>query len=278
MASIEYSLFRAKFVLPLQKLLFDKAPSPRDMFIEAINDRPSAELRAGYTWHIGNIRKFTDQAGYFAVGRTTSATVEKFDQGTGNFLEEELETSPYTHVVFDASIGILGIAKKPALAPSAKGIASKIQLLLGQTKIVLENEVDVEIAPIPDPDGFIKAIAAAYRVTRFTASFKGPNPIDADELFQRPLAVYCSAVGGEKGKTVVQGADLNRETVQAVARSSAATGNDASARIVKTPKQKPITVTLAGDAIKKKYDEDTHDPKEVLADMMSLYKKVRSHE
>ena len=248
------------------------------MLLAGIFERPSAEIRAGYKWHIGNIREFSESSGYFAVGRTTSATIEKFDEGTGNFLEEELETSPYTHVVFDASIGILGIAKKAALAPTAKGIASKIQLLLAQTEAVLENEVEVEVSPIPDPEGFLKAIAAAYRVSRFTATFKGPNPIDADELFQKPLAVYCSAIGGSKGKTLVQGEDLNREVVQAVARSSAATGNDASARIMKTAKQKPITVTMAGDPVKKKYDEATHDPKVVLADMMSLYKKVRTND
>lgn len=278
MATIEYSLFRVKFIKPRQVLLFDDAPSPSEMLLEAIAERPSAEIRAGYAWHIGNIQHFTKKTGYFAVGRTTSATIEKFDEDSGNFLEEELETSPYTHVVFEGSIGFLAIAKKVTLAPTSKGIASKIQLLLGQAKVALKNEVTVEVSPIPDPEGFLKAVAAAYRVSRFSATFRGPNPFDADELFQKPLSVYCSAVGAQKGKTQVQGADLNRDVVQAVARSSAATGNEASARIMRTASQKPITISLAGDAMKKKYDEDLHDPKTVLHDMTNLYHKVRSSE
>ena len=278
MATIEYSLFRAKFIKPKQSILFDSGMSPSDIFLSAIQDRPSAEIRAGYVWHIGNIQPFTKTLGYFAVGRTTNATIEKFDSQSKNFVVEELETSPYTHVVYDASIGILGIAKKASLAPTSKGIASKIELLFGQTHNVLKNEITVEVRPIPDPDGFLKAVAAAYRVSRFTASFRGPNPVDADALFQKPLAVYCSKVGGEKGKVQVQGTDLDREVVQEVARSSAATGNEASARIFKSASQKPITISMSGDPIKKKYDEDTHDTKKVLHDMTGLYQKVRSND
>jgi len=280
MATIEYSLFRAKFVKPRQQSLFDPNLTAAQLFLSAILEKPSAEIRTGYMWHIGNLQPFDDDnmTGYFAVGRTTNATVEKFDPESKNFLVEELETSPYTHVVFDASIGILGIAKKTSLAPTAKGIASKIEMLLQQTTEILKNEITVEVRPIPDPDGFLKAVLAAYRVSRFTATFRGPNPIDADALFQKPLAVYCSKVNGEKGKVQVQGADLDREVISEVARSSAATGNETSARIHKTASQKPITISMSGDPIKKKYDEDIHNPEGVLHDMKNLYQKIHSND
>ncbi|MFM0157745.1 hypothetical protein [Paraburkholderia sediminicola] len=278
MASIEYSLFRAKFVKSIQASLFSSAISPRELFLSALNERPSAELRKGYTWHIGNIHYFSDDSGYFAVGRTTNSTIEKFDEETGNFVEEELTASPYTHCVFDAKIGILGIAKKSILAESSKGIAHRVEQLLSTSRSIIENDVTVEIPPIPDPEGFLRAISSAYKVSRFSATFHGPNPFDADEHFQKPLSVYLQAAGGEKGKTQIQGEDLKRDVLAEVTRSTAATGNEASARILKSKNQKPITINLRGDPIKRRYDENKHHPDAVLNDLTETYNRIRHNE
>jgi hypothetical protein len=278
MATIEYSLFRVKFIKPHQGSLFAQNISPGQAFLAAINERPSTEIREGYTWHIGNIKPFDDTTGYFAVGRITNATIETFDDATGNFIEQELETSPYTHVVYNAEIGFLAIATKSRLAPSAKAIAAKIEALLSQTSIVLQNELTVEIPPIRDPKGFLKEIASAHRVSRFTATFRGPNPFDADELFQRPLSVYLSAANGSEGKAQIKGEQLDKEVLQAVARSSAATGNEASARIQRTKTQPLVTVHLSGDPVKRTYDLDRHDPEKVSEDMTKLYHQIRDDE
>jgi hypothetical protein len=278
MASIEYSLFRAKFIKPSQTSLLHTDLAPRDLFLLALKERPSGELRKGYIWHIGNIQYFSETAGYFAVGRTTKSTIEKFDKLTGDFVEEELEESPYTHCVFDARIGIIGIARKASIAPTAKGVAARIEQLLSMSRVIIENDISVEIAPIPDPEGFLRALATAYRVTRFAATFRGPNPFDADEHFQKPLSVYLSSANGEKGKAQIQGNDLNREVLQDVTRSTAATGNEASASIIKGQSQKSITINLKGDPVKRRYDEDEHIPKTVLADLINLYHRVRNDE
>ena len=278
MAVIEYSLFRAKFIHPHQKLLFAEKASPSEVLLAAINERPSTEIREGYTWHIGNIKPFDAATGYFAVGRITNATIETFDDATGNFIEQELETSPYTHVVYNAEIGFLAIATKSRLAASAKAIASKVEALLSETSIVLQNELTVEIPPIRDPKGFVKEIGAAHRVCRFAATFKGPNPFDADELFQKPLSVYLSAANGSEGKAQVKGDHLDKEVIQAVARSSAATGNEASARLQRAKGQPLVTVHLSGDPVKKTYDLDRHDPEKVCEDMTKLYHQIRDDE
>ncbi|PVX36600.1 hypothetical protein [Janthinobacterium sp. 78] len=275
MASIEYSLFRAKFIKPRQKSLLDENLTPGELFLQALEERPSAELRKGYTWHIGNVSYFSKNTGYFAVGRTTNSTVEKFDEISGNFIEEELEKSPYTHCVFDANIGFVGIAKKTSLTQTSKGVAARIEELLGTANSIKRNGINVEIVPIPDPEGFLKLLISAYRVFRFSATFRGPNPFDADKYFQKPLAVYLSAAGGEKGKAEIQGDDLNREVLESVTRSTAATGNEASARIVRIKAQKPITINLKGDPVKRRYDEEKHHPEAVLADLTELYHKVR---
>lgn len=278
MASVEYSLFRIKFIRTPQSQIFQAQLKTSDIFLIAIGERPSAELRVGYHWHIGNVNRYSATSGYFAVGRTTISTIEKFDTKTGNFIEEELEESPYTHCVYDASMGLVGIAKKTILAPTAKGIANRLEQLFNQCKIVLDSGVTVEIKPIPDPDGFIQAISTAYRITRFTASFGGPNPFDADEYFQKPLSILLSAANGSAGKATVGGVNLNRDVLIEVTRSSAATGNEASARIQKTQRQKPITINLKGDPIKRNYSEEQHNIEEVLADLQTQYQRVRQHE
>jgi hypothetical protein len=223
-------------------------------------------------------RKISETTGYFVIGRTTNSTIEKFDDSTGNFVEEELEESPYTHCVFDARIGLIGIAKKTNLAPTSINIANRIEDLLSQSKVIKANNITVEIRPIPDPEGFIKTLASAYQVSSFTAFFRGPNPFDADEHFQKPLSVYLSAANGEKGKAQIQGDDLNRKVLQNVTRSTAATGNEASARIRKNKNQKSITINLRGNPVKRRYDEEEHQPALVLADLINLYQKIRYDE
>lgn len=278
MQSIEYSLFRVKFIKPNQKSLFNENITPKELLTSAVLQKPSEELRAGYHWHIGNVFLFNDHRGYFAIGRTTVSSIEKFDEISGNFIEEQTEESPYTHCVFDSSIGFIGIAKKPNLSQTTKGIANRLKELLSLSAGVLENNITVEVLPIPDPDGFLKAIADAYRVYSFTATFRGPNPFDADEHFQKPLAVYLSATNGLKGKASISGDDLNREILAEVTRSTAATGNEASARIQRNKKQKTMTINLRGDPIKRKYDEIDHHPEKVLNDLANQYKKVRHNE
>lgn len=275
MPSIEYSLFRVKFIRSTQRVLFHNDFTPSDLFLQAVQEKPSAELRTGYRWHIGNVRLFSAHSGYFAVGRTTKSTVEKFDSGSGNFLEEELETSPYTHSVFNSQLGILGIAQKAGLAPTVKGIAARVQQLLSRANVVVQSNTTVEISPIPDPEGFLSALESAYRVSRFSATFQGPNPFDADELFQKPLAVYLASANGKKGSAHIQGDDLTRDVIQSVTRSTAATGNEASARITKARFQKPVTLHLKGDPVKLRFDGADHDPETVLKDLEKAYERVR---
>jgi hypothetical protein len=275
MAIVEYSLFRVKLVLPKQTSWLHYRVSRADIFKASLEEKPDSQVREGYKWHIGNVNFYNPNSGYFAIGRTTRATVEKFDSETGNFVEEELETSPYTHCVFDANIGFIGIAKKPLLSPSADGIARRIEELLMRTSQVKENEIQIEISPIPDPDSFLREISQAYAVLQFSATFHRPNPFDADEHFQKPLSVYLEAADSESGKAQIQGEDLNREVLKTVTKSTAATGNEASAKIKRVKGARAVKIHLSGSTLGTSYEENLHDPKLVLGDLQNLYHHVR---
>jgi hypothetical protein len=120
MGTIQFHLFRAKFVRSQQVLLFHPETTASELFRMAIEERPSIQLSQGHIWHIGNVEPIAQGAGYFAVGRTTKSIIEKFDDIHKNFVEEVYEESPYTHGLFDAMLGLLAIAKKARLALHGK--------------------------------------------------------------------------------------------------------------------------------------------------------------
>lgn len=277
MASTEFSLFRIKFIRPSQTSIFHGPDRPPGAYFKAaLADRPSREFRELYVWHIGNLEYFSENSGYFAVGRTSKSTVDLYDEETKNFVEIDHKESPYAHCLFDADLGIVVIAKNNELNQNVESVADKIEKLLSLNDEIFKNEIRVEISPIPDPEGFIKQLSSASVITRFTATFGGPNPFDADEFFQRPMAVYLESAKGVEGKTTIKGEDLSNETLVEVAKSTAATGNTASARIKRFKSSKPETIHLEGDPVKRRIELTKFNMQDILERFREIYHKIRN--
>jgi hypothetical protein len=134
----EFHLYRIKFIKPTQVSLFDPGITPRELFERGLDQKPSLELRYNNIWHIGNVEHITADAGRFAVGRITKTTVEKYDEGTGDFQEMLDDSGPYTFVYFDASLGLLGIGRKARVANDVNAIAAKIERLMQSTAGVVD--------------------------------------------------------------------------------------------------------------------------------------------
>lgn len=274
MGTREYHLYRAKFIKPAQLPLLAENQSSMDIFLKSIHDKPEYTLSSGSEWHIGNVKLFDDFSGSFAVGRTTKTTVEKFDKESGDFVDELDDSGPYTVVIFDARIGLVGIAKKSKLAPNASSIARRVKDLLSTTKTAIDTGVDVRVDVIPDPEDFLDKLRGAYSIRKFRATFTGPNPVDADELFQKPLSVYAQSMGASSGTLEVIGEALNEEVAESVAKSTAATGNTASARVVPSKGNKPKNIKMKGDAVVVTVDEEATNS-QVLEQMHEEYTRVR---
>jgi hypothetical protein len=273
-AGTEYYLYRAKFIKPAQLPLLFPDMSPSTIFLEAINDKPELTLSSGSEWHLGNVDFFDHLTGSFAIGRTTKTTLEKFDKESGNFIDQLDDASPYTTVVFDCRIGLLGIAKKSKLAPDAETVARRIRGLFEKSETVINSGVDIKVDFIPDPQNFIQKIREAYAIKRFRATFTGPNPVDADELFQKPLSVYAQQIGAQSGVLEVKGEALNEDVVESVAKSTAATANTASAKIIPAGGKKVIPIKMKGDAISVAVDLDA-SYRDVLVRIQEEYMRVR---
>ncbi|HZW12200.1 MAG TPA: hypothetical protein VFF81_03280 [Noviherbaspirillum sp.] len=274
MQTTEYHLYRVKFIKPAQINLFHPDISPKQLFENGLAERPSIQIRNSNVWHIGNVEQITLSGGRFAVGRTTITTIEKFDPKTGDFTEQKDDSGPYTFVYFDSRLGLLAIGKRTKVASNVGSIARKLQKLFSSTEGVLHNRVEVRVDYIPDPESFLQKLHSAYAIKKFTAHFTGPNPIDADELFQRPLSYYCQQLNGEKGVVVVKGQSLNESAVAAVAKSTAATANSASALIQTERGTRPIPISLGGNARKVLVEEDA-DKHHILQTVQDAYKQVR---
>ena len=274
MPAQEFHLYRTKFIKPAQVDLFNPEISAKQMLEAGLLERPSIALRKNNVWHIGNVEYFSGGGGRFAIGRTALQTVEKFDETTGNFTELVDDSGPYTFVYFDSDLGLLGIGKESKVAANVKSIARKIQKILSSTSLVIRNNIDVRVEFIRDPEGFLEKIFSAYAIKRFKATFTGPNPIDADEIFQKPMSYYCQRLEAEQGSVAVVGESLNKNAVAEVAKSTAATANDATAFIQNSKGERPIQISFSGEA-KKIIVDDYVTKEDVLRLIQETYREVR---
>jgi hypothetical protein len=276
MANLEFNLFRAKFIKGKQLPLEFQDMTPKQVLKDVIFEKPSFEFREGYQWHIGNVEEINDDSGYFAVGRTTTSILAKFDEKTKNFVEETYDASPYTHVIYDTSIGLLAIARKSRLAPTPYGIAKKVEKMLELTQLIQSSGIVVDIDIIRDPKDFLTKIRRAYAIKKYAASFGGPNPFDADEYFQKPMSIYLKEANGKKGKTIIEGDDLDHSVVEKVTVAIAATGNDASARIQTNAGRSAVTIHLGQDTVKVNIPEQRFRKEEAAAKILEAYQGVRN--
>lgn len=272
---LKFQLFRVKVYLPTQIHAFEQEQSRPEILTTAISSVPEADLRRGQTWHIGNVAQIDTNGFYFRLGKTTRATNEVY-QG-GNFIDEEYETSPYTHAVIDVDYEVCAIAQKTKLSQTTKGIARNLARLLNSAEIARTQGVTIEIGDIPDPEGFISHLQKAHSISSFWIEFSRQNPMDANEDFVKPMQKLLSASHGEKGRTEFRGNDLNEETLEELTRSAAATSNEASALMQTRPRGKKVRRYLSGNPIILQHDDliDVEKKRELLREVIEKYQSIR---
>ena len=270
-------LYRLKATRLEQSPLFAENVSKKEFIFKLLASKPSEELRSGYIWHIGNVAEVSDEGLAFAVGRTTIASQEKYNEDTGDFIEIDDEESPFTFAFYDQKLGVLGLSPKYKLAPTTKGIARNLEKLLNASPYSRDNGVRIEVGEISDPETFIQQIHEAYAVVGFKMEFGEPNPFDVEKDFHAPMEALLSETGGEKGATTLQGEDLEREPLELLTRSVASVGSNASARIRKEAGDRPVTKHLKGDPASVLVEEVGIPEKaaEVVVKLRDAYRRIR---
>jgi hypothetical protein len=269
-------LFKVKFVKGKQLPLEFESIKPEEILLKAISEKPDIETRENYSWHIGNISQSDSYYGSFAIGRKSLTPLSRYDIERKDFVDEMSETSPYTTVYYDSVLGLLGIKRNYLLAPNESIVAKKIEQLLSSTAIVKSTMTHVEIDNIKDPISFINKLKDAYIIKKFTVTFSGPNPFDADEHFHKPMSVYLQEAGGTEGKTIIDGDALDSEVLVQMTHSVAATGNNATARLKNSANEKTMTVSLKNNPAKIVVSSDLLDEVRIDQKMVEEYRKIRN--
>ena len=271
----EFQVFRLKVYPSKQSSLFEKEKRPADILKEVIESLPSAELRKGMIWHIGNVREL-DKAGlYFRIGRTTTSTIEIYQDG--NFLDQEFETAPYTHALIDTNLEICAIAKKTRLSLSILGIANQLVKLLNESEKGRYFQLGFEIDEITDPEDFIAYLHKALAISKFWITFSKPNPFDVNKDFIEPMGRLLRESNGERGKTELQGESLSPDKLEALARSAASTGDNAGALLVPSQTETKVKKHLKGNPVMLKQEDlsDDDQKRNLLEKIRALYHKIR---
>jgi hypothetical protein len=273
---LQFQLFRIKVYPAPQGELFDVERTRPDILREVINSLPSADFRAGLMWHIGNVTTIDNSGLYFRLGRASQEKLEIYDPSSHRFLDQDFETAPYTHVVLDPELEVCGIAKKVRLAPTAANIAQRFARLMNASNLAQSIGATFEIDDIKDPEDFISQLMNAYSISKFWMIVSRPNAFDADD-FIKPLQRVLESANGEKAKAELKGDNLNSEQLARLARSAAASGDDAVAWVKPRRGGKRAKKQLRGSPANIAQNDVANgvQRKKLLAQLREFYQKIR---
>lgn len=246
-----------------------------ELLHERVANCPSAELRKGYVWHIGNVETVDESTIYFRFGRTTKTTVERFKDG--RFVDAEIETAPSTTVLLDWRRELCAIAGRAKLAPTTPGIASTLQRLLNEGEPRVEFPVEFEIGSLKNPDGLIESLLRAYQVQSFWLTVTRDNLFDVQKHFIKPTEETVKELRADKGKAVFTGSDIDGETAAALTRSVSASGDEAGATLRYVEGGPKVRVALKKEAVVLTADnlETLQERARVANEMRARYREIR---
>lgn len=266
-----FNLYRLKIERSTTDVLFaDPSRPASDIILAAIEEKPSEELRQGQFWRIGNIKKLSKVAVFFALGKITSATHALYDEERGDFVEEAQEEAPHTYVGIDLELQVCAIAQKPKIAPQVDNIAKNLAKLLSRSKVAGQGCFTFTLSEISDPEEFLTLVRNAILISEFEMTFSPPNPFDVEQQFHKPMEELLQASHAQQGKTAIKGKSLNSAVIEKVARSAAAAGNKAKARIQSEGDEKPMLKRLEGNPVTISVDEIVMDDEK-----LGLFQRIR---
>ncbi|WBQ11218.1 hypothetical protein L2D01_05400 [Hyphomonadaceae bacterium ML37] len=243
-----FQLFRIKVERDTD-LFANPDATPSYLISKALAERPKAETRKNQLWRIGNYEILDDLGNvvFFAFGKVTKSRKDSYDEDSGSFIEQEGEDAPHTYALIDAEIQVCAIAPNYKVSQNAATVARNLAKSLSMTDTALENRSRFRVDPIMDPQSFIELLQSAERIVEFEIGFTRPNPFDVNRQFQRPMEELLQETDGFEGTTKIKGEALGSEPLEELARSAAAAGNSASARIQLTDDVSPKKRKLAGN-------------------------------
>ena len=195
-------------------------------------------------------------------------------------MESEFDSAPYTHAVLDAALELCGIAPKSSLAPTVESISRRLANVLNESAENQTEKAAFVVSAISDPDEFIFVLQNAHAIRSYTFTYQRPNPFDAHDMFIKPFEHLVEATRAFEGHTTVKGAELDSAPLEKITRSVAATGDNASARLVIDPDAGPVVRRLRGNNIGITAEDldDSTSRVTALRRMRTAYRRIRGND
>lgn len=274
---LEFQLFRLKVYPTKQGKLFGEVKNPPEILRDIVLSKPTVEIKKGINWHIGNVTEVDENGIYFRLGRISKSKLEILKNE--NFVDQQIETAPNTHVLLDVKLELCAIAKEPKISSKTLGIAHRfVKLLLGSN---LNKDIQAlfEVNEINDPDNFITYLRQADKISKFWIRFSRPNLLDANKDFIKPCQELLNETNGKKGKAEIEGENLKVESLEELTRSAAATGDDAGASFKIKTKNQRIKKRLKGNSLTLTFEKliEKAQMKKLLEQVRGKYFTVRGN-
>lgn len=274
---MDFQLFKIQVFPSNQGELFGEPLSKREILEQTVQSSPETEFRTGIVWHIGNFVQIDPNSLYLRLGRTTRSTVEIYRDG--NFIDAEFEAAPYTHVLIDFNLELLAIAKKPRLSPYITGIKNSFTKLLNSSERAHSLQAKFSIDYIKDPENFLEHLRSSEVISRFSVSYKRPNAFDINEDFIKPNQRLVEETNSTSGKTQLVGENLNSDVLEELARSAAASGDDAEAWLIPEGENNKVRKSLTKNPVVVHVDDidDTERKKSFIERIRIIYHRIRGN-
>jgi len=240
-----FDLYRIKLLEETQPTLpFDELGNDRSSLLKQVIDSEPEENDKRQKWKLGKYSRIDSNAYHVKIGRNATAHRPTFKDG--DFLDQESENSPYTHIVIDTEIEVVAIAQRPELARKTSTIAAQFIKLISQSELIKMRKLDIQISAIPDPRTFLESISDAYAITTFSFTATRPNPFDANKYIQKPVQEVVKKTDGKEAKLTIKGDSLTSEVLEEITKAVAASGDNATAKIIPSKGTPPTSKHLSG--------------------------------
>lgn len=272
---LELQFFRLKVYPAKQRKIFEKLKTPSEILRNIVLSKPMVEIKKGTNWRIGNVTEIDEQGIYFRFGRISKSKLGMLKGG--DFVDQQIETAPNTHVLLDVQLELCVIAKEPTLSQKTVGVAHRFAKVLLGSRLNQDIQAVFEISEMNDPDDFITHLRQAKTVSKFWIRFSRPNLFDVNKDFVKPWQGVLNESNGEKGKAEIEGESLKVESLEELTRSAAATGDDAGASFQTEGTAKKIKKRLKGNPLTLFFEDLTgaEQMKKLLKQVREKYFAVR---
>lgn len=246
--SVEMFLFRLKLEpYRRQRSLAELSINRPDLLFKLLSLVPSYQFSKKSIFRTSKIDNISETEHYFEVGIEYKKDGAKFDKIKKSFIAHENEITDFAHCFYESKIQLLVIEKKTGL-PAPKTLASRLALAIEQIKTITEvfscltqeeqmlfinSRCKADV--IYEPSEFLKIIKNAYKVLKFNINIPMPNPVDFNDMIQKPVSELMSDVNASTSTVTVENKKEGLDTHRLIGLTHdlSAYGAGASARVKK---------------------------------------------